>query len=203
MRISLSVIPFAVLLALCAAGPAAARNGTTAPSGNSAINQYVEMIPTASGGRPTNKVHGRGGASHSTSPPNGGSQGTGGGGSGGGGGPAGGSPAGGGPISSSTARALDGQGPAGVAAANLALATGHGSAGGSRGQHGTGAVASAPSFTGGGTRSAATSLLDALTGSSSGGLGLLLPALLIAILVGAAARVLLRRRRGPSGLTDS
>ena len=61
-RIPLLAIPLAALVALSITGTAAARQGGNAPPGNSAINQYLETIPTASGGRPTHRFHGHGGS---------------------------------------------------------------------------------------------------------------------------------------------
>jgi len=91
----------------------------------------------------------------------------------------------GGTISTSTLRALDKQGAAGRQAAALAQATAPGSAHPSKSG---GANANAGS-------SPVSSVVKALTGSSSGGgLGPLLPIILIVSLLGAAAIALLRRR---------
>ena len=59
----LPIVSFALVLG--AAAPAAAHGTTTTPSGNSAINQYLETIPTANGSQPSNNAHHPGGASHS------------------------------------------------------------------------------------------------------------------------------------------
>ena len=91
----------------------------------------------------------------------------------------------GGTISTSTLRALDKQGSAGRKAAALAEATAPGS--------------TPPAKSGGANTdpgsSPVSSVVKALTGSSSsGGLGPLLPIILIVSLLGAAALALLRRR---------
>jgi hypothetical protein len=176
------------LLAL-AATPALARHHRhrpLAPPGNSGINQYVESYPTASGNQPTNRVH-RHNGSHGSGP----TAGAGGGGGGGGG------TGGGGGVSNATASALAAQGPSGAAAASLAQATAP--------SHprvhrqpvaGPRVIQGNPVAAVGGSPSAASSIFKALTGSStSGGLGLLLPVLLIIALVGAAGLAVLRHRR--------
>ncbi len=133
------------------------------------MNQYVEVFPTPCGHQPTNKI-----------PP---------GGSGGGSGSGGG-------ISASTASQLAKLGPAGQAAAGFALATAPARAVHKHGKAGGGSAVSAASAGGGGA-SPITSLVKALTGSSSGGgLGTFLPILLIAAVIGLAGIALLRRRRG-------
>src|ERR1700741_4514931 len=99
-------IVLALVLALAAPASREASVHTIAPPGNSSVGQYVETVPTAGGGQPTNTVHptgpavGRPGGPGGT-PGNGGSSGGG----------------GGGPISASTRHALADQGAAGVAAA--------------------------------------------------------------------------------------
>jgi hypothetical protein len=175
-------------LALGIVPAAAARNRTIAPPGNSGIGQYVESIPTAGGGQPTNTLHphaGSHGAGGGNSGAGGGSGGSGGG-SGGSGGGSGGSGAGGTVISAATAKALAAQGPDGAAAASLAGATAPSNS--PLGTQSAGANASSP-------RSVLASLLRALTGSSpNGGLGPLLPIILIGSLIAAGALVLRRRR---------
>ena len=189
----MKLILLTLLLAIGITAPAAARLRVIAPPGNSGVGQYVETVPTAGGGRPTNTVHPVGGGSHGSG--GGGSVGgsTGGGGTGGGG-SAGGS-ATGGTIAPTTQRALAAHGAAGAAAAAFANATAP-----SRARpvvsHAAGrtrsAVSTPPSANG---SSPVGSLLRAVTGSTSnGGLGPLLPVILIGSLFGAAALALLRRR---------
>lgn len=184
---SWSPVAFAVVLAATALpAPAAAKHGHLAPPGNSGIGQYVEVIPTASGSRPTTTLHGQGGArgsgthSGTLSPlpewAMGGSAG----------------------VSGATAQALSAEGPAGVAATNLARATDPaGATARHPGTRGLGGAA-APARSVGGSPPAVGSVLGTLTGSSSsGGVGLLLPVLLIITLVGAGALALTRRRKTP------
>jgi hypothetical protein len=91
----------------------------------------------------------------------------------------------GGTISTSTLRALDKQGSAGRKAAVLAEATAPGSARPAKSGGANIAPGSSP----------VSSVVKALTGSSSsGGLGPLLPIILIVSLLGAAALAILRRR---------
>jgi hypothetical protein len=176
-------IAIALVVALGVPASAQARVHTIAPPGNSGVGQYLETVPTAGGAQPSNTVHPVVGAlGKSGKPPGTGA--TGGGGTPGG---AAGSP-GGGAISSSTQRSLANQGPSGAAAAALARATAPAP---TRrvGPRATSAVS-------GGGSSPATSVLKSLTGSTSGGgLGPLLPSLLIASVLGAAVLALLRRRR--------
>jgi hypothetical protein len=166
----------ALVLALATA-PAQAKNcgsHTVAPPGNSGVNQYVEHVPTACGDKPTNKV---------------------GGGAGGAGGSGG--PGSGGAIPASTASLLAKLGAAGRGAAAFAQATAPGHAGRNGGTPSNGAGSSSVSgaSTGAGS-SPITSLVKALTGSSSGGgLGTFLPILLIASAIGLGGIALLRRRR--------
>jgi hypothetical protein len=91
-------------------------------------------------------------------------------------------------ISRSTTRALDHRGATGAAAAALAQATAPTPA--QSANNATSAVST------GGASSPAASVLKSLTGSSSGGgLGPLLPSLLVASVLGAAVLALVRRRR--------
>src|SRR5579862_893164 len=167
------------LLVLLAAPAAALGHGTpVAPAGNSAVNQYVEILPTASGGRPSSSVEtGNSGGSESS------------------------------PITASTQRALARQGGVGAQAAAVAEATApHLTARPvvhrKRGAH------PLPGITpGGGSvsvyngpaaphRSSASQLAAALTGSAThGGLGALMPILLVAAAAGAVALALRRRRQ--------
>lgn len=158
------------LVALIVSAPAVARPRTIAPPGNSGVSQYVESIPTAAGGRPT-----------STITPSGG----------GGGGGRGGSSA----LSPANQAALVRQGSDGVQAAALARATAPAktAAASHRGAV-TGVRPHAPVAAGSGP-SPATALVKALTGSASGGgLGPLLPVILVVSAVGAGLLALRRRR---------
>src|SRR5947209_1726687 len=122
---SFSLLVALALVFALGAVPANAATRTVAPPGNSGVSQYLESIPTAGGGQPSNTVH-----SHA---PGGGASGGGPGSSGSGGGPGGGTAGGsggsgptgsaGGSIPTSTLRALRAQGKTGAAAAALAAAT--------------------------------------------------------------------------------
>jgi hypothetical protein len=194
-----TTVPLVFLLAVGAAVPASAGAHST-PSGNSAINQYLETIPTAGGNTPTSGGHHRGGGSSNGGAagqnggsgsqaggglPSGGSGGgTGGSASGGTGGGSGGT-GGGSAISASTARALAAQGRAGRAAAGLASAYAPGSSDGARGL-----TPPRVSF------SPTADVLAALTGSSQGGgLGTLLPVLLAVSAAALAGLAVGRNRR--------
>jgi hypothetical protein len=177
-RIVLPLLPAA--LALTLAAPAAAKNRTLAPPGNSAIGQYVESVPTASGSQPTNSIHPAGGGAHSGGSAGGGT---------GGGGPSSGA---GTAVSAATLQSLASHGSDGQATAALARATAPtaSTAGGSPG-HGSSTLNH-----GGSSGSPFSAVLSALGGSSTGGgLGVLLPIILIGTLLGAGALALLRRRR--------
>jgi hypothetical protein len=207
MRSVMRRVLVTLVLALGTALPAEARNRTIAPPGNSGVAQYVESVPTAAGNRPTNTIRPEGGSSHRSSGSGGISTSGGSGGSSSGGvntsGGSGGASSGGdgGAIAPSVRRALATQGPDGLAAAALAQATAAGAPRGAARPGGTGpgrtphrSAASAVS-TGAGS-SPITALAKAVTGSTSnGGLGPLLPVVLIISLLGAAALALLRRRR--------
>jgi hypothetical protein len=173
-------IAIALAVALAAPSLAQARVHKIAPPGNSGVGQYVETVPTADGGQPTNTVH-PGGV--------GGSGGRGGTGRGAG-------STGGGVIGSSTQRALAKQGPTGDATAALAQATAPRAARpASASGHGRATASGSPTSAGQGS-SPSTSVLKALTGSSSGGgLGPLLPIALIGSVLAAALLTLVRRRR--------
>jgi hypothetical protein len=143
----------------------ASASRTVAPPGNSSVSQYVETVPTAKGNRPT-----------STIAPGGG----GGGGSSSGGSASSGS--GGSSVSAKTAKALSKAGKAGQRALALARATA------------PGAVAPAAKGNSGGS-SALSTLVRAATGSSSsGGMGSLLPAILIVVALCGAALAFRNRR---------
>jgi hypothetical protein len=187
-------VGLALAILLAAPAWAQARVHTIAPPGNSGVSQYLETLPTAGGGQPTNSVHPVAG-------PVGGSGGSSGAGGSGGaaasGGTAGNAGAGGGtPIAASTQRALEAHGQTGAAAAALAVATApHGSRPAAQtGESRANSSVSAASTSAG--SSPATSVFKTLTGSAGGeGLGPLLPLLLIVSLLGAVVVALLRRRR--------
>ncbi len=180
-----------VVLALPAAAAGKDRTKTIAPPGNSGVSQYVETIPTAKGGQTTSSVHNQGGGS--THSRGGGGGASGGGGTGSGGGSA---------ISTSTQRTLDSQGADGRAAAAVLSATAPSrpvstavSQGGTAdaGRAGAGNPGAGQSVAG---SSPASAVFKTLTGSAaSGGLGPLLPVILIASLVALSAVAILRRRR--------
>ncbi len=182
-------IALAILFAVPASAEASSR--TLAPPGNSGVGQYVETVPTAGGGRPTNTVHPGGGTVGHPGGPGGTSSGggTGGGGSGRGGG-------GDGAIPASTQHALAAQGPAGVAAAALAEATAPSRprSAARTGSAGPASSVSAASASEGSSPTA--SVFKALSGSTSGGgIGPLLPIVLIGSVLAAAVLALVRRRR--------
>jgi hypothetical protein len=181
-------------LAFCAAAQASAPNKSTTPNGNGAVKQYLESVPTDQGNSPTSSLRGHGthhsgGAGGVTG---GGGGGTGGTGSTGTGTPSSGSNTGGASnlVAASTRRSLDKHGAAGKAAAALAVNTAPVV---SQGQGDTGSQSQSPSPSG---SSALGSLVSAVTGSASnGGLGLLLPVILVVVLFGTTAFAVLRRRR--------
>jgi hypothetical protein len=157
----------AVLLAAFGSllGPSAALAKTPgkgyAPPGNSGVSQYIEDVPTASGGKPSSSV---------VIPP---------GGSGGNGG------AGSSSVPSSVSQKLDRDGSSGKQADALAKATG-GASGSGHARPAVRAAAAPPS----------RQVLAALDGSTGGGgLGVLLPVILIGSLAVVSAAGLLRRRR--------
>ena len=174
-----------ILIILLIPAAAGARVRTVAPPGNSAVNQYVESVPTAGGGRPTGTIHAGGSAGSGGS----------------------------GPVAPSTQHALAQQGADGLAAAALARATApaagaspsnRASSTGSGGTSGAG-THSIPRAGGaglhpstgsaGGGSSGVAAVLKTLTGSSShGGLGLLLPLILIVTAIGSGVFALRRRR---------
>lgn len=161
-----------LLIALLLPASAVAHGRTVAPPGNSGVGQYLETIPTAGGGRPTGTVR----------------------------------PGGGGPkaLSPTVERAFAKQGAVGRSAAALANATAPVSASSaqrsapsqSRGSAASRTTPQSALSTSRGGDSPASSLAKALTGSSSGGgLGLLLPAILVMFAIGGGVLALLRRRR--------
>jgi hypothetical protein len=190
-------IALTAALAFPALAAAKEPSRTIAPPGVSGIQQYVETVPTAQGGEPTTSVHsggsGHGGPGHSGG---GGITGGGGGGSGGGGGDTS-NRADGSAIPSSTQRAMNSDGASGQAAAALAART----APTPSQQGGSGAhVSEVPSGVSSAARSTSPSPVSAifktLTGSSSdGGLGTVLPIILVAALLGFSGLAIVRRRR--------
>ena len=177
------ILLLAALAATALPSAAIARGTTLAPPGNSAVNQYLESVPTASGPRPANTIHVGGGVGGGGS-----------GGSGGGGGGAGSSSA----IPASTQQALSRQGSDGLAAAALVRATAPTNAASPAGHGGTtsASTGAAPTSGQGSGSSAVATLVNALTGGSSqGGLGPVLPAILVAGAIAAVVLAAVRRRR--------
>jgi hypothetical protein len=175
----------AVAVALMLAAPAAANAKIVPviPPGNSAANQYVEGVPTAKGSRPSSSITPVGG---------------------GGGGGAGGTSSGSSAVSPSTASSLTRQGPLGVLASAITRATAPAVVKGAPLAH-RGNVTVTPSGSSTGSaqttgapaphRSAASQVLAALSGSAShGGLGPLLPIILVTTLLAVAA-IAMRRAR--------
>ena len=157
---------------------------TIVPPGNSGVSQYLETVPTAGGNQPTNTVHPRAGGV----------------GAGGSGGP--GSTGGNGGsgavvnIAPSTQRALAGKGPDGVAAAALAQATAPRGGSSNMSARGGAAASSAQVASTDAGASPTASVFKALTGSTGGGgVGPLLPIVLIGSVLAAAGLGLTRRRR--------
>lgn len=181
-----------VLIAVLAPSIAAAHPPRLAPPGNSGVNQYLESIPTARGGRPSNTIPPAGAP---TTPP---------------GGP-GASTGGGGNVSVSTQHALVRQGVDGRAVIAVTRATGPATGRGDRRSHtrakkpadagssrasSTGARPSTHPLSSADVSSPGSSVVNALTGSAgSGGLGTLLPIIAIAIAIGAGGFALRRHGR--------
>jgi hypothetical protein len=173
------------LTALCAtvaclvAAPAAMAT-KYAPPGNSAISEYIENVPGAKGNVPSTSVHSHGSA-------------------------------GSGVLSASTQHALAQKGSDGAQVAALAAATApaaavHRHATGPSHSHSNshnGAAAPAGGSAGGppappvtgSVNSSSQSVLKAVTGSATHGLGALLPVILVLSAIGAAALSVLRHRR--------
>jgi len=178
-------VALALAVLLVAPAWAQARVHTIAPPGNSGVGQYLETVPTAGGGQPTNTVHPHtGGVVSGRS----------------GGGPTGGNTGAGASVTvaPSTRRALAAQGPTGAAAAALAQATAPSGAQSSP-DASRAAQASPPPSSATSSRdglSPAASVFKAFTGSTSkGGLGPLLPIVLIGSVLAGAVLALVRRRR--------
>lgn len=185
-----------LLVALALPATASARGQTVAPPGNSGVNQYVESVPTAKGNRPTATISPGGGGGNTR----GGTGNTGGGGSAGRTSAASGNGAAGGgasPLTPSAQRALARQGSRGRQVAALAAATGPGRAR-DRSRAGTSTRATIKprsQVLPANDSSPPSAVLRALTGASThGGLGLLLPAILILGTL-CAGLIALRRRR--------
>lgn len=174
---ALMTVVIAVLLLLPSS--ASAHRKAVAPPGNSGVGQYVEIIPTVGGGRPTGAIHPGGSGSSVLSPSTQrafSSQ---------------------GPAGKSAAALANATAPV-TSDANGHTTTGQTNAPGHR--HAGGAITSAssgpPSSGSSSSASPANSLAKALTGSSGGGgLGLLLPAILVVCAIGGGIVALLRRRR--------
>lgn len=156
-----------------------AKDRTIAPPGNSGVQQYVESVPTASGGRPTGTLQGVGG-------PGGGHNG-------------GGHTGGGGSITPSSQSRLAAQGAAGADAAALARATAprifrrRAPKGVQQSSAGTRRAVGRAARRGG--ASPVGAVADTLAGSTgTGGLGPLLPVILLVTLLGSAALAAVRRR---------
>jgi hypothetical protein len=147
-------------------GGAVARARNVVPPDNSGANQYVEVIPTASGGKPSHRITGSSGGSSAQTA-----------------------------IAPSTEQALAQQGTAGVQALALARAT---APAGLRHAATTPAIATAPVTTtpapAAGGSSPASEVVRAVT-STQGGLGPLLPVILVVTLLGAVALTISQRRR--------
>lgn len=170
---------FLVVLVLAVPAAAEAKCGTKtlAPPGNSAVNQYVETVPTAKGGCPTSTIpragtHGSGaispGTSHALSAL--GSNGRG------------------------AAAFADATGTAKTDAAKARTSRGH-----RRSSHGQAAPGGSSGGNGGNNSgnggSPASAVIKTLSGSGGGGgLGVLLPIILAALAIGAAGIAVTRRR---------
>jgi hypothetical protein len=156
--------------------PAGAFSATCAPPGNSGVSQYFETIP---------------GANCNQSPP----------------GSSGGHGGHGGALPASTSHQLSKAGATGKAVENLVASTGPGSGAGagagnagkarSSGSGGTtpGARSKAALSAGGGSNPVSGLLHPIVTGSTPGGIGILLPLVLLGAVLLIAAGALLRRHR--------
>lgn len=157
----------AACLVLLAIPQAAAAQRTNAPPGWSGIDQYLETVPGAGGNHPSGEVAPRRG--------------------GGGQGP---------PLSPSTRRGLSAQGEPGRAATRFAEQSAprrRGTAGAAHreGDRGAGAERSTSDHE---SVSPLSALVRTVTGDDEQGLGIVLPILLAAVLIGAAGFRVLRRR---------
>lgn len=176
-----------LLVCLGLPGTAVANSSAGPPPGNSAVNQYLEVVPTASGGLPTGTL----GSRNSSRPKASG-------------------------LSPATRRALAHQGAAGQAVAGLAsqaapttqrlnhsattrhvgVAHRSGKVGAGQGKAGQRAASNGSNRTLSGGNAPLSTLAQSITGgSSSGGSAPVLPVVLLIILVGGGA-VAVRRRKG-------
>lgn len=136
---------------------------------NAGVDEYSEQVPGGGGNQPSNPNAGGGGSGGSGDPD-------------------------GGPLTPAQVAALEAQGADGAAAASLAQQTGPDSTAG-RGGAGDGSA-------GGGGGSAAddggglTEIAGNIAGGSDSGMGVALPLILGAALIGALAFVVMRRRGG-------
>jgi hypothetical protein len=179
-------IPLALVLVLLATPAFASAHGkgtTYVPPGVSGASQYVEVVPTAGGGKPTSSVQQN---QHHTTGVVGGS-GSGGGGTGGGGGSS---------VSPTTVRSLDSQGSVGAAAASLAVVGAPVAKHSASTSHATtGSVSKPPALDPGkGSGAPADQVLKTAVGAS-GGMGVILPVILIGSLVIASGLGILKIRR--------
>jgi hypothetical protein len=166
----------ATTAALALVGPGTAAAIIIAPPGKAGANQYFETIPSSDG---------------NAAPP----------------GSSGATPAGGGSLAGlgrgrAGAAGLSKLGKDGHAAAALAAATAPGHPRGGSGTNGAPGTNGATSSGGAGSLPAGRgdsspgAILDALTGSDSGGLGAILPIVMVAALLVFAAALLAKRRAG-------
>jgi hypothetical protein len=167
------------LVVVLAALPSAAQahSRPVVPPSNSGADQYVEIIPTAGGGRPSHTVHAGGRR-----------------------------PGGPGALPPGTQQAMSSQGALGAQAAQFAQATApanvvashatatsrrRGSTHPSSRRTSTAPATTVPAV----PASASSSVMDSLTGGSGGGVGLALPIVLAATLLGVVLIRLYRLRR--------
>lgn len=169
---------------LMISAPASAKRKNV-PLGNSAISQYVEVIPSASGGRPTSNI----------SPPSGGGK----------------TPSGPSAVPASTSKALASQGPLGAADAAVAQATAPARLPHPAANIGQARSTAPPRIRGSQARtqtnraipssggaSPAADVFKALGGASGGGgLGVLLPVILAISVLGGGAVARVRKLRAP------
>ena len=182
-----------LIVVLLAPAAASARGVPVVPTGNSAVNQYVEIVPTAGGGRPSSDIHpsSLGGGARA--------------------GVTAGADAVVTALAPSTARVLARDGQAGIQTAAIVRATAPagvdgrqtashaGHRGARRGLGSTPSTGNAPpptTSTAAPVHSPASEMLQAMTGSdSNGGLGPLMPALLAVTVCGALVFAIRRRRQ--------
>jgi hypothetical protein len=168
--LAVRVITIAVLALLAAPTASAARGSSQFPAGNSAASQYLEIVPTANGGQPANRIGAGGGGSGGAVAPKtasalaqhgqAGLQAT------------------------AVARATAPSGIRGIPAGSKTGARRKGAA--------AGKTTAIPSASG---PSPASEVGGVLTGSGTGGLGPVLPGILAATAIVAFIALLIRRRR--------